>query len=50
VDHPALPLDQRGDFAEVELCLEEAQARLEAGRCLQCDLERSLMSRIQASM
>ncbi len=50
VEHPCLPLDQRGDFAEVELCLEEAQARLEAGRCLQCDLERRLVSRIQASL
>jgi NADH-quinone oxidoreductase subunit F len=31
--------DRRAGFAEVELCLSEADARREASRCLRCDLE-----------
>ena len=33
---PVLPLEQRGGFAEVEAGFDEATARKEAARCLQC--------------
>jgi NADPH-dependent glutamate synthase beta subunit-like oxidoreductase len=37
---PSLPVSERkGGFAEVELCYGDEQARAEARRCLQCDLE-----------
>ncbi|MEW5724367.1 MAG: FAD-dependent oxidoreductase [Thermodesulfobacteriota bacterium] len=40
VQTPTLPLPDRMSLtAEVELCFEDEQARAEAGRCLQCDLE-----------
>jgi len=40
IDVPALPLAERaGGFAEVELCFSDEQAKAEAHRCLQCDLE-----------
>ncbi len=48
VDHPVLPLAERQQgFAEVDLCLEQAQAIEEAGRCLQCDLEKMLVGALQ---
>ncbi|MCY3024146.1 MAG: FAD-dependent oxidoreductase, partial [Planctomycetota bacterium] len=37
---PHLPVDKRQrNFAEVELCISESQARCEARRCLRCDLD-----------
>lgn len=37
---PALPLEERHNgFPEVELCFDDDQARSEAQRCLECDLE-----------
>jgi len=37
---PTLPLEQRHEgFQEVELGFDEEQAKQEAKRCLQCDLE-----------
>jgi hypothetical protein len=37
---PTLPLEQRHEgFREVELGFDEEQAKREAKRCLQCDLE-----------
>jgi NADH-quinone oxidoreductase subunit F len=39
---PVLPVEQRtGNFDEVELCLSEADAVMEAKRCYRCDLEQS---------
>ena len=41
---PALPLSERHNgFLEVDLCLNDDQAIKEASRCLQCDLELSLV-------
>lgn len=41
---PALPLSERNNgFLEVDLCLNDDQAIKEASRCLQCDLELSLV-------
>ncbi|MDI3543378.1 MAG: NADH-quinone oxidoreductase subunit, partial [Candidatus Atribacteria bacterium] len=40
---PELPTRERVcSFSEVKLCLEEEDARQEAGRCLRCDLEKIL--------
>ncbi len=39
---PELSLDQREGFAEVVLTFDEQQARVEAGRCLDCDVFCSL--------
>ncbi len=40
VEPPLLTVSKRRkNFAEVELCISEEQARCEAGRCLRCDLE-----------
>jgi formate dehydrogenase beta subunit len=37
---PAMPLEERHEgFEEIELGFDEGQARREAKRCLQCDLE-----------
>jgi NAD-dependent dihydropyrimidine dehydrogenase PreA subunit len=33
---PVLPIERRVGIAEIELCLTEASARLEASRCLHC--------------
>ncbi len=41
---PVLPVAERHQgFEEVDFCLSEEQAVAEAGRCLQCDLERRLI-------
>jgi hypothetical protein len=40
---PEIPVKERVcSFAEVKLCLNEADARREAERCLRCDLERKM--------
>ncbi len=39
------PAKRRSNFAEVELTLSPAEARLEAGRCLRCDFGKLLVSR-----
>jgi NADH-quinone oxidoreductase subunit F len=40
VELPVIAMEQRrSGFAEVELCLSEADAKREASRCLRCDLE-----------
>jgi len=40
---PEIPVKERVcSFAEVKLCLNEADARREAKRCLRCDLERKM--------
>jgi NADPH-dependent glutamate synthase beta subunit-like oxidoreductase len=40
VEVPTLPISERIDgFTEVELCFSDEQAKEEAHRCLQCDLE-----------
>ena len=40
IGSPTLPLDERlNGFLEVERCFNDAQAIMEANRCLQCDLE-----------
>jgi NADPH-dependent glutamate synthase beta subunit-like oxidoreductase len=36
---PHLPLEERKNFKEVDLCFSDEQAVSEAKRCLQCDLE-----------
>jgi NADH-quinone oxidoreductase subunit F len=40
-----LPMERRTCFAEVELSLCGADARLEAGRCLRCDFGKTVVSR-----
>jgi len=41
VKPPEIPVRERvHNFAEVKLCLDEGAARLEAERCLRCDLEK----------
>jgi NADH-quinone oxidoreductase subunit F len=40
VQIPVLPVqERRNSFAEVDLCFDDEQAKIEAHRCLQCDLE-----------
>jgi NADPH-dependent glutamate synthase beta subunit-like oxidoreductase len=49
VNAPSLPLSQReSGFAEVELCFSDEQAKAEAHRCLQCDLEICLVKAASA--
>jgi NADPH-dependent glutamate synthase beta subunit-like oxidoreductase len=43
MEQPVLPLDRRGGFDEVALCLSDEDAAKEASRCLQCDLEACLI-------
>jgi NADPH-dependent glutamate synthase beta subunit-like oxidoreductase len=48
VETPTLSLSERHKgFLEVELCLSDDQARMEARRCLQCDLELALARKAQ---
>lgn len=45
---PSLPVSERSGFAEVDLCYGDKQARAEAGRCLQCDLEIALAEALRS--
>jgi NADPH-dependent glutamate synthase beta subunit-like oxidoreductase len=47
---PCLPVEERVQgFMEVDLCLGDDEARFEANRCLQCDLERALVNALKAA-